>query len=257
MLSQTLPARQQKFVCAFAPLRSGVWQQGCDFRYSVSSKNMTDVRTLRCPGCGEEIPLLPSGECQYSCPLCHSTITFSRRRLLASYILGFVLSLAVTKLLRLTATEAPLWILIFIPSFIVATLLTALVMSPYEVCKYRAPGPIARNIRLFLGIWFAIVALALTEGYVFGWLAYLIGSRQDVIEGMDLWAVPLGFVNSAFVVRPEKDLVEVIGIVSANGYFWALALTLIFKFVHSRLRRNRVTELAISGSSVEQEDDGL
>src|SRR6185437_5206242 len=117
MLSQTLRARQQKFVCAFAPLRSGLWQQGSDFRYSVSSKNMTDVRTLRCPGCGEEIPLLPRGECQYSCPLCHSTITFSRRRLLASYILGFVLSLAVTKLLRLTATEAPLWILIFIPSF--------------------------------------------------------------------------------------------------------------------------------------------
>lgn len=72
-----------------------------------------------------------------------------------------------------------------------------------------------------------------------------------------MWSIPLGFVNHAFVIRPEKDLVEVIGIVSANAYFWTLGLVLIFKFVHIRMRHNRVTELALSGSSVEEEDDGL
>lgn len=219
---------------------------------------MPHVRTIRCPGCGEEIPLLPGKEFRYGCPRCQGIITLSRRHLLASYVLGFLLSLAVAKLLRLTAA-APLWVLIFILSFIVATQLTALVISPYEVSKYDAPppGPIARNLKLFLAVWFATVALVLLEGYVFGWLAYLVGSRQEVIESTDLWSVPLGFVNPAFVVRPEKDLVGVIGIVSANGYFWALGLTLVFKFVHSRMRSNRVTELAISGSSVEEEDDGL
>jgi hypothetical protein len=220
---------------------------------------MTHARTLRCPGCGQEIPPLPSNGFRYDCPRCQGVIALSRRYLLGSYVLGFVLSLAIAKLLRLTAAAAPLWVLIFTVSFIVATQLTALVISPYEVSKYAAPppGPIARNIKLFLGIWFAIVALVLLEGYVFGWLAYIIGSRQEVIESIDLWSVPLGFVNPAFVVRPEKDLVEVIGIVSANGYFWAMGLTLVFKFVHSRMRNSRVTELAISGSSVEEEDDGL
>jgi tRNA U34 5-carboxymethylaminomethyl modifying GTPase MnmE/TrmE len=97
----------------------------------------------------------------------------------------------------------------------------------------------------------------MTYGYVLGWVAYLNGSHRDVIESMEMWSMPLGLINPAFTIRPEKDLVEVIGIVTANSYFWALGLMLIFKFVHSRMRRNRVTELAISGSSVGEEDDGL
>lgn len=205
------------------------------------------------------MPILRTREFRYGCPRCHGIVILSRRHLLASYVLGFVLSLSVAELLRLTAMAALLWLVIFIACFIAATRLTALVISPYELYKSDAPppGPVARNIKLFLGTWFAIVAIVLLEGNVLGWVAYMNGSRRDVIESMQMWSTPLDLVNRAFVVTPEQDLVTAIGIVSANGYFWALALTLIFKFVHSRMRRNRVTELALSGSRVEEEDDGL
>lgn len=220
---------------------------------------MSEIRTFRCPGCGQVMPILRTREFRYRCPRCHGIVILSRRHLLTSYVLGFVLSLGVAELLRLTAAAALLWVVIFIPCFIVAARLTALVMSPYELYKYDAPppGPIARNIKLFLGIWFGIVSVVLLEGYVLAWVAYMNGSRRDLIESMQMWSTPLDLVNRAFVVTPEQDLVKTIGIVTANGYFWALALTLIFKFVHSRMRRNRVTELAISGSSVQEKDDGL
>jgi hypothetical protein len=45
----------------------------------------------------------------------------------------------------------------------------------------------------------------------------------------------------------------VFGIDAANTYFLALALGLIFKFVHSRLRRNRPIELGISQTTLDDE----
>lgn len=220
---------------------------------------MAHVRVIRCPGCGGEIMLLPSKVFRYGCPHCHGIVTLSRRHLLVSYVCGFVLSLAIAEWLHLTASAAPLWIPIFILSFVLVARVTALVISPYEINRHDAPLPglIARNLGIFLSIWFGIVVTVLAYGYVLGWQAYLNGSHRDVIESMDLWSVPLGFVNPAFTVRPEKGLVQVVGIVSANCYFWALGGMMAFKFVHSRMRRSRVTELAISGSRVAEEDDGL
>jgi len=222
-------------------------------------RNTPDFRIIRCPGCGGKILLLPSKVFRYLCPHCKGIVILSRRHLTLSYVLGFILSLIIAKALQLSVMAAPLWIPIFVLSFIVVAQLTALVISPYEVYRYHAPPPgvIARNLGMFLAIWLGIVFTIMTYGYVLGWLAYLNGSHRDLIESMDMWSMPLGFVNPEFVVRPDKGLVEVIGIVSANSYFWALGLMLIFKFVHSRMRRNRVTELAISGTTVGEEDDGL
>jgi hypothetical protein len=220
---------------------------------------MPGIRIIRCPGCGGEILLLPGKVFRYGCPHCQGIVILSRRHLLVSYVVGFILSLIIAKALQLTVMAAPLWIPIFVLSFIVVAQIAALVISPYEVYKYDAPlpGVITRNLGVFLAIWLAIVVTIMTYGYVLGWVAYLNGSHRDVIESMEMWSMPLGLINPAFTIRPEKDLVEVIGIVTANSYFWALGLMLIFKFVHSRMRRNRVTELAISGSSVGEEDDGL
>lgn len=139
---------------------------------------MSHIRTFRCPACGHEIPVLPGKEFRYGCPRCRCIISLSSRHLLASYVLGFFLSLVAAELLRLTAAAALLWFAIFIFCFIGATRLTALVISPFAVNEYDAPppGPVARNIRLFLTVWSGIVAVALVEGYVLGWVAYLNGS---------------------------------------------------------------------------------
>jgi hypothetical protein len=96
----------------------------------------------------------------------------------------------------------------------------------------------------------------LCYGLVLGWFVFLFGgSRGDILETTDMWSVPLGWINPAFVVRPEKSFVAVIGIVTANCYFWALGLTLVFKVVHYLLRRNRVTELGISGRTLDDDDE--
>ena len=112
-----------------------------------------------------------------------------------------------------------------------------------------------RNLRLFLLIWMGLTLFILAYGFVLGWGAFLLGqSPQDLREVMDMWSVPLGWVNPAFVVRPEKSFVAVLGIVAANCYFYALGIVLTFKFVHGMLRRGRVTELGLSGHTDEDDD---
>ena len=63
--------------------------------------------------------------------------------------------------------------------------------------------------------------------------------------------------NSAFIVRPDKSFVAVLGIVAANSYFYTLAVTLAFKVVHGILQRSRITELGISHRSIDEDDDDL
>jgi hypothetical protein len=109
---------------------------------------------------------------------------------------------------------------------------------------------------MFLAIWFALITTAVAYGFFTGWLAFLLGApRQDVTAATDLWSLPLCLVNSEFFIRPEKELAEVLGIVTANSYFNALGLTVVFKVVHGFLRRSRVTQLGLSGATLDDDDD--
>ncbi len=47
----------------------------------------------------------------------------------------------------------------------------------------------------------------------------------------------------------------VLGIVTANCYFNALALTIVFKVVHGFLKRSRVTQLGISTITPDDDDE--
>jgi hypothetical protein len=67
--------------------------------------------------------------------------------------------------------------------------------------------------------------------------------------------MPLGFINSSFVIRPDRGLAEVLGIVTANCYFDALILTVVFKVVHGFIRRSRVTQLGISTTTLDDDDE--
>jgi uncharacterized protein (DUF983 family) len=218
---------------------------------------MSDGSAMRCPGCGGEVPREERTQIGHSCPHCGAVIGVSRGYLLASYFLALASSLAISELLGLKAYSAPAWIPIFVLCFVAMAWITARLISPIKAYPEdaRGGGVVSRNLGLFLGFWFACAFTVLSEGYVLGWFAWLVGSRQDMVESMDLWSIPLGLVNSAFTVRPEKSLAAVIGIVSANCYFWALGLTLVYKFVHSRIRKSRVTELGISGGQAQEEDD--
>ncbi|HEX3585547.1 MAG TPA: hypothetical protein VH024_06100, partial [Candidatus Angelobacter sp.] len=152
-------------------------------------------------------------------------------------VLSFVASLAVVQLLGLKAYAALLWLPILALCFTqVAPLVVSLLGSPLRIepqSSAKRSSSYKSTLRLFLGLWFALVLFAVVDGFFMGWIAALLGApRKDVAVTADLWSIPLGLINRSFFIRPEKGLAEVLCIVTANSYFDALALTVIFKVVH-------------------------
>jgi hypothetical protein len=192
------------------------------------------------------------------CPHCGVKIDFSPVHLLLAMVLGFVASLVVVQYLGLKAYAALLWLPILVLCVINVMPLVGLLGSPLRVEAKAAKGASSykSTLRLFLSFWFALVLLAVVYGFFTGWLAALLGaSREDTAAATDLWSLPLGLLNPAFFIRPEKGLAEVLGIVTANSYFNALVLTAVFKVVHGFLKRSRVTQLGISGTTLDDDDE--
>ena len=180
--------------------------------------------------------------------------------LLLALVLGFVASLVVVQFLGLKAYAALLWLPILAFCFVkVVPLAMSLLGSPLRIepaPSAKSSGSYKSTLRLFLTFWFALVLFAVVYGFFTGWLAALLGApREDVVGATALWSIPLGLVNPEFFIKPEKGLAEVLCIVTANSYFDALALTFIFKVVHGFMRRSRVTQLGISTSAPEDDDE--
>src|SRR5579859_1312481 len=220
---------------------------------------MSSRRILSCPGCRRPFRRVDIQEYSFQCPYCSVPIRISRRLILIASLPAFLVSLLISQLLGLKVYAAPLWIPIW--------LLCDLFIGPRPV-PWLAPlrldtsslnkggNVVDRNLVLFFTVWFASIAGALFYTFVFGWATFLLGgSRTDIFETLDMWSAPLGLINSAFVIRPNKNFVEAIGIISANCYYYALVITLVLKFVHQRLRRNLVTELGISGRTLANDDE--
>lgn len=219
---------------------------------------MSSPRPLTCPSCQGAWRREDIKGAGFQCPHCGTWFRHSRLHLLLANALSLIASLLISQFLGLKAYAAPAWIPIFVVCLLVIGRLTALFVSPLKAdarLGTERGGVVARNLKLFLSFWFGSIVFVLCYGFVLGWIIFLIsGSRQEILFSTELWSIPLGFINPAFVVRPEKSFVAVIGIVSANCYFWALGLTLLFKVVHQLLRRNRVTELGISGRTQDDDD---
>lgn len=180
--------------------------------------------------------------------------------LLLGLVLSFVASLVVVWYMGLKAYAALLWLPVLALCFTqVVPLVVSLFGSPLRI----EPGSSAKGstsykstLRLFLSFWFGLVLLAVVNGFFTGWLAALLGApREEVARTTDLWSIPLGLINPEFFIKPEKGLAEVLCIVTANSYFNALALTVVFKVVHGFLRRSRVIQIGISSSTLDDDDD--
>jgi hypothetical protein len=57
----------------------------------------------------------------------------------------------------------------------------------------------------------------------------------------------LGLLSPSFVVTANKTFVTVLGIVFANSFFYAAALTAILTLVNKRVRQP-ITQIRLSGS---------
>jgi len=218
---------------------------------------MPEPHQLICPNCLKPLKTLPVGTSQ--CPHCAKWIRFPAWPLLIGLFASFVASLIIAQLLGLKAYAAILWIPIllvcirFAPILIpVPFLRPTVVEGPPVKVRWR------RNLTLFLSFWAGMTFYLLAYGFIMGWGAFLTGSPDpEVRETVDMWSYPLAWVNSAFIVRPDKSFVAVLGIVAANSYFYTLAVTLAFKVVHGILQRSRITELGISHRSIDEDDDDL
>jgi hypothetical protein len=140
----------------------------------------------------------------------------------------------------------------------VAASMAAPIVSPLRVVtpSIKGSSSFKSTLVLFISAWFALILLAVTYGFFTGWLAFLLShSRQEVSTATALWSLPLCLVNPEFFITPDKGLAAVLGIIMANCYFNALALTIIFKIVHGFIKRSRVTQLGISGTTVDDDDE--
>jgi len=219
---------------------------------------MPPSRQWTCPACHAPLKREDLKNLPIECPGCNARIGLSLGPLWVGLPLGFAVSLMVVQFLGLKAYAALLWlpILVFCIRYVLP--LTASWVYPLRVEPSPAKGSDSykSTLRIFLSIWIGLILIAVADGFFIGWLAALLGaSRQDVAEIGDIFSLPLGFINPAFIIRPEKGLAEVLGIVTANCYFDALILTVVFKVVHGFLRRSRVTQLGISSTTVDDDDD--
>lgn len=217
---------------------------------------MPSPHELACPRCQHALKRVPVGASQ--CPHCNVWIRVPVWPVILVFLLAFAASLVVTGLLGLKAYAAILWFPILLMCF--RYVLPLIPLSLPKVALAKGP-PLQtgwkRNLVLFISIWIGLTFFIVAYGFVLGWGAFFLGQSSDVHEVMDMWSVPLGWVNHAFIVRPDKPFVAVLGIVAANCYFYALGITFIFKITQSLLRRGRVTELGLSGHTIDKDDDQL
>jgi len=212
-----------------------------------------------CPKCYGTLRLEDHPATTLQCERCGVWVRLSRLPLAVAFIVSLIVSLLIAQILGLKAYAAILWIPIFLACLRFVPSLVVPLFPVFTVVKGPMPKSARgwrRDLAMFLYSWIAITLYMWVYGFVMGWGAFLFGSSaQDVREIADMWSVPLGLASPAFVVRPEKSLAAVMGIVAANCYFYALGLTLAYKVVHRALQRNRVTQLGLSGRPLDEDDE--
>ena len=220
---------------------------------------MPSASQPNCPRCGTALERKDLRGRIFECPHCGVKLQVALRHLPLALLLSVFASLLITYLVGLKAYAAILWIPIFLVCLkFVPPFLVSAELQVYRDEPPKKQGVIQRNLALFLAFWLGLTALGMTFGTIYGWGAFFLGSKGDVGEVTDFWSVPLAWINPAFRINPHKSFLAVLGIIAANSYFYALVLTLIFKFVHGIMQRNRVTQLSIGGTRVgDDDDDGL
>lgn len=218
---------------------------------------MSTARRLSCPNCktpltSEDLRRLPT-----DCPHCGARIVLSAAPLLAALLSGFAASVLVVQLLGLKAYAALLWLPILVLCVryafpVVGPMFFRLSIQPTS----SRTDSYKNTLRLFLVWWLVLILFAIVYGSFIGAVPFLLGApRQEAVEANDIFSLPLGLINAKFMIRPDKSLAEVIGILTANSYFWALGLTAVFKVVHGFISRSRVTQLGISGTTMNDDDE--
>lgn len=153
------------------------------------------------------------------------------------------------------AALIPALILSFLATAILFRMFVPLPLAPVPL-KSGKLEPWRRDLRLFIGTWIVLTLYIVVYATAIGWSEFLLGARRsEAFEVGEMFSMPLGLLNSDFLIGPETAAPAVVGIVFANAFFWTVAILGVWKFVHSRLRRTGdVIQLGVN-NSVKDEDD--
>jgi hypothetical protein len=194
------------------------------------------------------------------CRQCGANISFSSLGVWIALPAGFILSILVVQMLGLSAKTSLLWPPILVVCLWAAVRVTVLFpfLFPLRAVPSAQKGADSykRTLRLFIFFWIGIVLALLIEYSIVAWWMYALRApRSEIDTQVGILSFPLGLVNSEFVISTQKSLAQVLSVLIANSYFYAIALTAVFRIVHGAISRSRVTQLGIGTTTYNDDDD--
>jgi hypothetical protein len=194
------------------------------------------------------------------CRQCGANISFSSLGVWIALPAGFILSILVVQILGLPARASLLWPPILVVCLWAAVRITVLFpfLFPLRAVSSAQKGADSykRTLRLFVVFWIGIVLTLIIYYSVLAWWMFALGApRAEIDAQVGIFSFPLGLVNPAFVISTQRGLARVLGVLIANSYFYAIALTAVFKTVHRAISRSRVTQLGIGTTTYNDDDD--
>ncbi|MBZ5664656.1 MAG: hypothetical protein LAO30_08650 [Acidobacteriia bacterium] len=144
-------------------------------------------------------------------------------------------------ILTFNARHAGTWLLVLLFLSIPIRVIWGILIPPWiERGAFKAGLP-------FIAWYVTLCAFQIAYSLFWGWLHVGLGaSKAELNENWDFFSIPLCWISSAFLVRSDKWLSDVIGIIVGNTFFEALGMFAVYTGVRARLNRNRAIRLNIT-----------
>jgi ammonia channel protein AmtB len=139
------------------------------------------------------------------------------------------------------------WLLVLILTAIPLRVLLGVLLPPWFALgrpKSNLPFP----------VWYFSICLTMFLYWQFwGWSNLALGASQtEVAENLEFFSVPLCFASRSFLITPARTLPDVVGILFGNAFFYAIGMFIVYRAVHARLNRNRITQMNLSGADSDE-----
>ena len=113
-----------------------------------------------------------------------------------------------------------------------------------------------KKLVLFAVMWFGFAFVAFYETGLLGAFAVGTGaSDQELRELLETYSVPLGWINSSLVVRPDTPIATAFGIILLNAFFWTVPVFAAWRIVRYFLTQSKTTQLGLGASESNPTDE--
>jgi hypothetical protein len=196
----------------------------------------------RCPEC-ERLARIAQGRCVWCDAQVYTPVNYFR------WLWGLVwTTVGVLGALTFNATHAGTWLLVLLFSAIPIRIAWGILIPPW------IEAGTSKNGLPFITWYWTVCVIQIITWTLFGGLQITLGaSRSELNDNWDVVSVPLGWINSAFIVRPDKSLFDNFGIIAGNSFFPALATFLVYTAVRARLNRSRAIRINITDAEPKDE----